>query len=72
MTELPNGPFEEVSVDFAYVNGQNLLLVVDDNSRFLFVEPVPSTAANVVIPKLDAISAIVEIPRGKIRQRSTI
>ena len=63
MTQLPDGPFEEVSVDFAYVDGQNLLLVVDDYSRFPFVESVSSTSASAVIPKLDSIFATFGIPR---------
>ena len=30
MSVLPDSPFDEVSLDFAYVDGQTLLLVVDD------------------------------------------
>ena len=55
MSTLPNQPCEEMSVDFAHVDGEILLLVIDDYSRFPFVEPVSSEAARAVIPKLDNI-----------------
>jgi hypothetical protein len=55
MSVLPNNPFDEVSVDFALVNGETLILLVDDYSRFPFVEPVSSTSASAVIPKLDKL-----------------
>ena len=40
MSVLPDNPFDEVSVDFAHVDGETLLLVVDDYSRLPFVKPV--------------------------------
>ena len=47
-----------MSVDFAHVDGQIvLLIVIDDYSRFPFVEPVASEADGVVIPKLYPIFA---------------
>ena len=55
MSTLPDRPCEEMSVDFALVDGEILLLVIDDYSRFPFVEPVASEAASAVIPKLDKI-----------------
>ena len=63
MSLLPNNPFDEVSIDFASVNGETFLLVIDDHSRFPFVEPVSSTSANVVIPKLDKLFAMFGRPR---------
>lgn len=63
MSVLPDNPFDEVSVDFAHVNGETLLLVIDDYSRFPFVEPVSSTSANAVIPKLDQLFATFGTPR---------
>ena len=62
MSVLPDNPFDEVSVDFASVNGETLLLLVDDYSRFPFVEPVSSTSASAVIPKLDKLFATFEHP----------
>ena len=56
-------PFNEVSMDFAHVDGQTLLLVVDDYSRFPFVEPVSSTSASAVIPKLDQLFSTFGAPR---------
>ena len=55
MSVLPDNPFDQVSVDFAHVDGQTLLLVVDDYSRFPFVEQVSSTSASAVISKLDQL-----------------
>ena len=54
MSVLPDSPFDEVSMDFANVDGQTLLVVVD-HSRFPFIEPVSSTSASAVIPKLDQL-----------------
>ncbi len=63
MSVLPDNPFDEVSIDFASVNGETLLLLVDDYSRFRFVELVSSTSASVVIPKLDKLFAMFGTPR---------
>ncbi|XP_044168248.1 uncharacterized protein K02A2.6-like [Acropora millepora] len=60
---LPDCPFDEVSVDFVHVDGQTLLLVVNDYSRFPFVEPVSSTSAGAVIPKLDQLFSTFGAPR---------
>ena len=46
-----------MSIDFAHVDGETLLLVVNDYSRYPFVEPVSSTSASAVIPKLDQLFA---------------
>ena len=62
MTVLPDNPFDEVSIDFAYVEGENLLLLIDDYSRFPLVEPVTSTSASAVIPKLDQMFTIFGTP----------
>ena len=62
MSTLPNQPCEEMSVDFAHVDGEILLLVIDDYSRFPFVEPVSSEASSAVIPKLDKIFATFGTP----------
>jgi hypothetical protein len=62
MSVLPDNPFDEVSVDFASVNGETLPLLVDDYSRFPFVEPVSSTSASAVIPKLDKLFATFGTP----------
>ncbi|XP_068734663.1 uncharacterized protein [Montipora capricornis] len=43
--------------------GETLLLLVDDYSRFPFVEPVSSTSASAVIPKLDQIFATFGTPK---------
>jgi len=52
MSVLPDNPFDEESVDFAHVNGETLLVVIDDYSIFPFVEPVSCTSTIAVIPKL--------------------
>ena len=63
MPVFPDNPFDEVSIDFAHVDGETLLLLVDDYSRFPLVEPVSSTSASAVMPKLDQLFATFGIPR---------
>ncbi len=63
MSPLPNEPFEEVSIDFAHVEGETVLVLVDDYSRFPIVEPVSTTSARAVIPKLDQIFATFGTPK---------
>ena len=63
VSTLPDSPFDEVSIDFAHVEGETLLLLVDDYSRFPFVEPVSSTSAIAVIPKLDQLFATFGTPK---------
>ena len=63
MSVLPHNPFDGVSIDFAYVDGENLLILIDDYSRFPFVEPVSYTSASAVIPKLDKLFATFGTPR---------
>ena len=45
MSRLPDQPCEEMRVDFAHVDGETLLILIDDYSRFPFIEPVTSEAA---------------------------
>ena len=40
-------------MDFAHFDGETLLILIDDYSRFPFIEPVTSEAACAVIPKID-------------------
>ena len=64
MTPLPNGPWKEVSMDFAgpYPSGEYIMVVIDEHSRFPEVEILTSTSARAVIPKLDAILSRQGIP----------
>ena len=63
MSLLPGNPSDEVNVDFANVDDETLLLLIDDYSRFPFTEPVSSTSASAVIPKLDQLFATFGTPR---------
>ena len=45
MTPLPNGPWEQVSIDFCEVAGHYVLVVIDDDSRFPEIEVIHSTSA---------------------------
>ena len=65
MTNLPNGPWEEVSADFhgPLASGDYLLVIVDDFSRFPEVEIISSLSAKAVIPKFDAIFARQGVPK---------
>ena len=62
-TKLPEGPWEEISVDFySLPNGAELLVVIDDYSKFPLVEPVPSTSGQHVCKTLDKIFAMFGTP----------
>ncbi len=62
MTPLPQSAFDEISIDFASVDGETLLLIVDDFSRYPIVEIVSSTSASATIPKLHENFALFGIP----------
>ncbi len=63
MSPLPTKAWSEISIDFADLpNGEHLLVVMDDYTRFPEVEIVPSTSAQQVIPRLDRIFASFGIP----------
>ena len=63
MTPLPNGPWEQTSIDFCEVAGHYILVVIDDYSRFPEIEVVHSTSAKAVIPKLDRTFAAYGVPQ---------
>ena len=63
MSPLPRAPWTELSMDFGQVSpNQYLFVVMDEYSRFPFVEIVNSTSAQAVIPKLDSILTLRGIP----------
>ena len=62
MSRLPDQPCEEMSVDLAHVDGETLLILIDDYSRFPFIEPVTFEAVCAVIPKIDKIFAMFGTP----------
>ena len=64
MSPLPHGPWQELSMDFCgpFPNGDYLLVVVDDYSRYPEVEILRSTSAKAVVPHLDSIFARQGIP----------
>ena len=63
MSPLPDGPWKEVSVDFAELpNKDYLLLITDDYSRYPVVDIVKSTSAIAVISKLDKVFSEFGIP----------
>ena len=67
MSALPKAAWTEVSVDFAQIGSEYLLVVTDDYSRYPVVDIVSSTSANAVIPKLDKIFSefgIAEVVRS--------
>ena len=55
MTELPERPWQKISLDFSgpYPSGEYCLIVVDDHSRYPVVELVGTTSAAAVISRLD-------------------
>ena len=64
MSELPTAPWENIAVDYhgPLASGDYLLVVIDEYSRFPFVEISKSTSAKSTIPKLDKIFSITGIP----------
>ena len=64
MSELPNGPWQKLHIDFygPLPSAEYLLVVIDRYSRFPEVEIVRSTKASTVIPKLDKIFAVHGLP----------
>ena len=63
MTPLPNGPWEQVSIDFCEVAGHYVLVVTDDYSRFPEIKIILCTSAKAEIPKLDRIFAAYGVPQ---------
>ena len=64
MTEMPQGPWQKLRVDFygPLPSGEYLLVVVGRYSRYPEVEILRSTKASTVIPKQDKIFAFHVIP----------
>ena len=57
MSNLPRGPWINLSIDFCgpLPSGQNLMVITDEYSRFPIVEVVRSTAAEQVIQVVDKV-----------------
>ena len=62
MTQLPDYPWQRVSVDFCEIEGREVLVVIDDYSRYPVIEMVTTTSAKAVIPKLDKIFSAYGVP----------
>lgn len=65
MTELPEGPWRELSVDFCgpFPSGDCLMVVIDEYSRYPKVELLKSTSTKTDVPKIDKIFASFGIPK---------
>ena len=57
MSELPSGPWENISIDFCgpLPSGNYLFVMVDEYSRYPIVEIVKSVSARSIIPILDKV-----------------
>jgi hypothetical protein len=65
MSELPSGPWIELSADFGQVaDGTYILVVQDEYSRYVVVDVLHSQSAKSVIPRLDKIFAEFGIPKS--------
>ena len=63
MSELPSRVWSELSADFGHLpNGQQLLVVTDEYSRYVVVDILDSTSARATIPRLDRIFAEFGLP----------
>ena len=63
LTPLPDGPWQQASIDFCEVAEHYVLVVIDDYSRFPEVDIVHSTSAKAVLPKLDRVFAAYGVPQ---------
>ena len=64
VSELPSGPWEQLSMDFwgPTPSGEYLFVLIDNYSLFPEIEIVSSTSAKATIPKLDKILSAMGIP----------
>ena len=64
MSELPEGPWQKVDIDFCgpFPSGDYLLVAIDEYSRFPEVEITKSTSAYATITKLDKMFSVHGIP----------
>ena len=65
MSELPSGPWENISIDFCgpLPSGNYLFVMVDEYSRYPIVEIVKSVSAKSTIPILDKVISTFGLPR---------
>ncbi|KAK3092876.1 hypothetical protein FSP39_008235 [Pinctada imbricata] len=63
MSELPNGPWENIRIDFCgpLPSGEYLFVIVDEYSRYPIVEIVRSVSARATIPVLDKVISMFGI-----------
>ena len=68
MSKMPDGPWEELSIDFfgPLKTGKYIMVLVDDYSRYPIALLITSTSAKTVIPALNEILSTFGIP-SKIR-----
>ena len=63
MSPLPEAPWTAISADFGHLpNGQYLLVITDEYSRYPIVEILDSISARSVIPRFDKVFAEFGIP----------
>ena len=65
MSAMPDSPWKNLSIDFygPSSNGVQLLVVIDEYSRYPIVKKVHSTAESHVLPIIHEIIATFGIPR---------
>ena len=65
MTNLPEGPLQNVSVNFCgpFPSGDYLLVTIAYYSRYSEVEIVKATSSKSTIPKLDKIFSAFGVPK---------
>lgn len=65
MSELPSGPWKDLSADFCgpLPTGEYLFVITDEYSRYPIVEIIRSVSANTVIPVLDKVLSEFSYPQ---------
>ncbi|KAG8174307.1 hypothetical protein JTE90_010933 [Oedothorax gibbosus] len=61
--EVPTLPWENIGIDFLYVNGDEFLQVIDYHSKFIEVKKVSSKTAEYIVSALKQIFRTHGIPR---------
>ncbi|MFY8166669.1 MAG: RNase H-like domain-containing protein, partial [Sediminibacterium sp.] len=63
MSEMPDGPWTNISIDYyGPFDGVYIIVIHCDYSRFVLVEIVSSTAAKIIIERLESMFSIFGIP----------
>ena len=61
--ERPANPWERIHVDYASVEGQNVLILVDAHSKWIEAIPTSSMTAGMTVPTMRGVFATHGVPK---------